>query len=110
MNALHADTESLEYEVDLDEPLEKVWRALTVPEIVAAWIQPDEDEPDSGSVECDLVTAEPPHRVCYQWQRDGEPATYVTFELMRIRGGTRLRLTHATTLQIHGPVAMRMAA
>jgi uncharacterized protein YndB with AHSA1/START domain len=110
MNAPDADAESLEYEVDLDEPLEKVWRALTVPEIVAAWILPEENELESEAVECDLVIAEPPHRVSYRWQRDGEPATYITFELMRIHGGTRLRLTHASTLQISGPVAMRMAA
>ena len=33
-------TESIVVECELDEPREKVWRALTVPEIVAEWLMP----------------------------------------------------------------------
>jgi uncharacterized protein YndB with AHSA1/START domain len=110
MNSPDVAAEDLEYEFELDEPLEKVWRALIDPKIAATWMLPDEEEPQTGALTCDLVSAEPPRRVSYRWQCDDEPASYVTFELARVPGGTRLRLTHAKTLEIRGPVAMLMAA
>ena len=85
MNSPDVAAEDLEYEFELDEPLEKVWRALIDPKIAATWMLPDEEEPPTGALTCDLVSAEPPRRVSYRWQCDDEPASYVTFELARVR-------------------------
>jgi uncharacterized protein YndB with AHSA1/START domain len=104
------DDESLEYEFDIDEPVEKVWRALTIREIALAWMLPDENDADEREVDCQLVHVEPRRSVTYRWQRDAEEESFVTFELTPLRSGTRLRLTHGPALEIRGPVAMLMAA
>ncbi|TIT26619.1 MAG: ATPase, partial [Mesorhizobium sp.] len=38
----HSDaTDSIEFECELPDPPEKVWRALTVPDLLAAWMMPN---------------------------------------------------------------------
>jgi uncharacterized protein YndB with AHSA1/START domain len=101
---------------ELDAPPEKVWRALTVPELLAAWLLPNDIVPEAGrrfrvanapggDVDCEVLASEPPRRLSYRWrgaaeggERDpaGRPLdTVVTFELEATpSGGTRLRLVH----------------
>jgi uncharacterized protein YndB with AHSA1/START domain len=110
MSAPGRDDGSLEYEFDLEEPPDKVWRALIIPEIAATWMPPDEGESDRSKVGCQVVDIEPRRSVTYRWQPDDEPESYVTFELTPLRAGTRLRLTHTRALPIRGPVAMLTAA
>jgi uncharacterized protein YndB with AHSA1/START domain len=87
--------EPIVVECELEEPREKVWRALTVPEIVAEWLNPDGTAPLAPNYE--IVTAERPHRLQYRL-REGEDAVVestVTFELSETPlGGTRLRVVH----------------
>lgn len=98
---------------DLPEPPEKVWRALTVPELLAAWLLPNDIEPavggrfqlrqapDAAPIECEVLEAEPCRLLRYSWrERDGRDRrsgvdSIVTFELTRTgAGGTHLRIVH----------------
>ncbi|MDR7032500.1 SRPBCC domain-containing protein [Mesorhizobium sp. BE184] len=102
-------------ECDLAEPPEKVWRALTVPELLAAWLLPNDMDPaiEAGSrfqlrpgaapIECEVLEADPCRLLRYSWrERDdrenGDASgidSTVSFELARsASGGTRLRIVH----------------
>ena len=82
-------------ECDLDAPPERVYEALTDPQVVAEWL--DDDVPGVGLVERTLVEATP-ERVRYALHSDdGEHAvdSEVTFTLTPTPGGgTRVRLVH----------------
>ncbi|BAV45573.1 Activator of Hsp90 ATPase 1 family protein [Mesorhizobium loti] len=107
-----AASDALEFEYDLAEPPEKVWRALTVPELLAAWMMPNDIRPQTGSnftfagpdaaIECEILDAEPERLLRYSWrERPGDAArqdpldSVVTFTLARtVSGGTHLRIVH----------------
>ena len=115
---MNANTQSkaapdpLEFEYDLAEPPEKVWRALTVPELLAAWMMPNDIRPQTGSnftfagpdaaIECEILDAEPERLLRYSWrEQPGDAArqdpldSVVTFTLARtVSGGTHLRIVH----------------
>lgn len=111
-------------ECDLPDAPEKVWRALTVPELLAVWLAPNDIRPEPGArfrlaatpdlggpVECEVLTAEAPHLLRYRWrQEDGALDSVVSFELTRtVRGGTRLRLVHdGFPLDLTTPLATLM--
>lgn len=125
-------------ECDLRDAPEKVWRALTQPELVAAWLMPGDigaepgrrfslrsDHAEASRVDCEIVESVP-HRVLrYSWRddvarREGLTST-VTFELVpRDDGGTHLRVEHGgfrriearaapTPANTNRPLAMRLA-
>ena len=91
-------------ECDLAEAPGKVWRALTEPELVAAWLVRDD-------VDCQVMEAEPERLLRCSWRSRGDERdglgdrldTVVTFELSETeRGGTHLRIVHegfATIMQ-----------
>ena len=99
-------------ECALDAPPQKVWRALTVPTLVAAWLMPGNVEARAGArfafdgevsglpgrIDCHVLDAEPHRLLRYAWrERDGERTidSVVTFELDPDgQGGTRLRIVH----------------
>jgi uncharacterized protein YndB with AHSA1/START domain len=105
-----ASPDGLEFEYDLAEPPEKVWRALTVPELLAAWMMPNDIRPEIGSrfafagteaaIECEILDAEPERLLRYSWREQpgdaGDPLdSVVTFTLARtVSGGTHLRIVH----------------
>ena len=104
------------FECDFDEPPEKVWRALTDPECLDAWLTNEQP-----STEYEVLEAEP-HRLLRYGCRDREDSgpgvdseqvleSTVTFELSpREAGGTHLRLTHADFRIVAETCALRMAA
>ncbi|MDQ0391651.1 SRPBCC family protein [Labrys monachus] len=126
--------EDVVIECSLDAPPQKVWRALTVPTLVAAWLMPGEVDATPGArfdfdgeasglpgpIECRVLAAEPHRLLRYSWrERDGERTidSVVTFELDADgRGGTRLRIVHgdfvATPLAANTniPAMMMLAA
>jgi uncharacterized protein YndB with AHSA1/START domain len=82
-------------ECDLPEAPDKVWKALTVPKLLAAWL------PDA--VNSEILAAEPNRLLRYRWSgreedRDERGRTLesvVTFELTGTQtGGTHLRVVH----------------
>lgn len=91
-------TEQLEFSAELDEPPEKVWRAISEPELLAKWLP----ELVATEGETPLISAEPiftaeGEEIHYRWHDIGLPEfdTYVVFDLKaRQNGGTLLRITH----------------
>lgn len=82
-------------ECDLPEAPDKVWKALTVPKLLEAWL------PDAAGSE--ILEAEPNRLLRYRWpgreeDRDERGQTLesvVTFELTGTQtGGTHLRVVH----------------
>jgi uncharacterized protein YndB with AHSA1/START domain len=119
-------TDSIVVECDLDEAPEKVWRALTVPELVAQWLtSSDVDEPlkPNADVECEVLESQPNRLLRYSW-RGGENDrdahghtldTVVTFTLTEtVSGGTHLRVVHSgfedTERVLSNDAEWRMAA
>lgn len=120
----------LSFECELPDPPEKVWRALTVPELLAAWMMPNDIRPEAGTrfafaaadapIECEVLDAEPGKRLRYSWRE--RPATgeakgsmgfdsVVTFTLARTAsGGTLLRIIHDNFAVAQPAVAMHGSA
>ncbi|MDX8493169.1 SRPBCC domain-containing protein [Mesorhizobium sp. VK22B] len=104
----------LSFECELPDPPEKVWRALTEPELLAAWMMPNDMKPETGKrfafagpdapIECEVLDAKPGRLLRYSWRErpstgDAErlPAfeSVVTFTLARTpSGGTYLSIVH----------------
>lgn len=70
--------DSLEFQCELPDPPEKVWRALTEPKLLAAWLMPNDIEPEIGSrfalagpaarIDCEILEAEPGRLLRYSWR------------------------------------------
>lgn len=107
------DDDAVVVDCDLDHPPEKVWRALTEPALLAAWLLPNDIAAEEGRrftlrgapgtdqpVDCEVLAADPPRLLRYSWRsRDPEAQpldTVVTFTLDNTEaGGTRLRIVHS---------------
>jgi uncharacterized protein YndB with AHSA1/START domain len=89
-----SDIDKVTTECDLPDAPEKVWRALTEPELLARWL------PDALSSE--VLAAEPPKLLQYRWRAPQDDRdSYVTFELTGTEdGGTHLRVDHRRTATI----------
>jgi uncharacterized protein YndB with AHSA1/START domain len=91
---------SLSFEVQLDAPPAQVWRALTIPEYVARWLDAPtaEDAQRSPSPPAfRLLDTEPQRSVRYSCRDDGDPAaeSIVTFSLRANEaGGAILNIVH----------------
>lgn len=92
---------SVVVERELPYPPEKVWRALSVPELVSEWLMRTEFRlaegerfslvADWGRVDCELREIEPGRRLAYSWDAD-ELRSVVTWTLSPSGGGTVLRM------------------
>ena len=89
-------------ECDLPEPPEKVWKALTEPRLLEAWL------PEVAASE--ILAAEPNRLLSYRWRAGvddkdavGRPVdSVVTFELTgTATGGTHLRVDHREIGRAH---------
>lgn len=111
------DARSIVVECDLPEPPAQVWRALTEPELLAAWLMPNdiraevgarftfqaEAQAGGGPIECEVLAVEPLRLLRYSWRDDDGSRdvsdravdSTVTFVLAATpNGGTHLRLVH----------------
>jgi len=105
-------TSSIAFEVDLPHAPEKVWAALTTPELLTQWLLPASDlklevgapftfktKPYpgwDGTVHCRMLDIEPLERISYAWVvGDMELDTVVTFQLTQTATGTRLSLVQS---------------
>jgi uncharacterized protein YndB with AHSA1/START domain len=105
-----AQTDSISFEFDLPHAPEKVWRALTDPELLAQWLLPVLDlalEPGAaftfktqpypgwdGTVACRMLEIEPRRKLRYAWSVPFLD-TVVTFTLTPTASGTRLSLVQS---------------
>lgn len=103
-----AAEQRLTFDYELDAPPEKVWRALTVQAFVDRWLRPEAAmQHNAKNAAAEVIEAEPPRRLSWNWREPGEPEGVVTFTLTpNAEGGTSLRLVHERRT---GP-AMRPAA
>ena len=108
MSDTSESTESVVVECELPDPPEKVWRALTEPELVAAWLLPN----DPQRVDCKVIESKPHRLLRYAWSDGGDIDSVVTFELHRtVEHGTRLRVVHSGFAQAaNAAVCMLRAA
>ena len=102
--------ETISFEVDLHHPPEKVWRALTDPELLGEWLLPVIGfrlEPGAaftfktqpypgwdGTVNCRFVEIEPLRKLSYAWTVPFLD-TVVTFTLAPTALGTRLSIVQS---------------
>jgi uncharacterized protein YndB with AHSA1/START domain len=96
--------ESLTFECELDASPEKVWRALTVPELLSEWLPTsrlaEDSEPEAVRFsEIETIESRPHEMLRYGLREENAEAgledSTVTFELRpTANGGTWLRLVH----------------
>ena len=103
-------TDSIAFEFDLPHAVEKVWRALTDPVLLAEWLLPvvalklepgaaftfkAEPQPGwDGSVNCRFLEIEAQRKLSYAWVV-GDIDTVVTFTLTPTASGTHLSLAQS---------------
>lgn len=106
MNQPAAETLSITVEREVPHPPEKIWRALTQPQLIEEWLMKNDFMPHvghrfqlrgdwGGVLECEVLVVEPNRKLSYTWNFD-DPAngvqTVVTWTLTPEGKGTRLRM------------------
>ena len=101
MTSAATDTLSVVVERDIPFPAEKIWRALTQPHLIEAWLMKNDFEPvvdhrfnlraDWGAVDCQVLAVEPNRTLSYTWAAMGLESV-VVWTLTPTSAGTRLRM------------------
>ena len=102
MNEASTETLSVVVEREMPYPPEKIWRALSLPHLVEAWLMKNDFSPvvghrfnlraDWGAVDCQVLEVEPNKLLSYSWCAYGLESV-VTWTLTPTRaGGTQLRM------------------
>ncbi|MEG3148693.1 SRPBCC domain-containing protein [Sphingomonas sp. ZT3P38] len=96
-----ATTRTVIVERDIAHPPEKIWRALTQPHLIEAWLMKNAFAPvvghrfdlsaDWGKVDCEVREVEPNRTLAYSWVSQGLDSV-VTWTLTPLATGTRLRM------------------
>jgi len=106
MNAATETSETLSVVVEREVPypVEKIWRALTTPHLIAEWLMKNDFQPvvghkfdfkeDWGSVACEVMEIEPQKTLSYTWGGYGL-GSLVTWTLSPTARGTHLRMEHS---------------
>jgi uncharacterized protein YndB with AHSA1/START domain len=96
-----AETLSVVVERDIAHPPEKIWRALTQPHLIEAWLMKSDFAPDEGrrfqltadwgAVDGQVRIVEPNRILSYSWDTK-DLRSLVTWTLTPTHAGTRLRM------------------
>jgi uncharacterized protein YndB with AHSA1/START domain len=105
------DTQSVIVEREYPHPPEKLWRALTQPHLIEAWLMKNDFVPRvghgftlrgdwGGVLDCEVLTVEPNRTLAYNWDFDSEDPAFalrsvVTFTLTPTESGVHLRMEQA---------------
>jgi uncharacterized protein YndB with AHSA1/START domain len=99
-----AATRSVVVERELPHPPEKIWRALTQPDLIEEWLMKNDFKPvvdhrfnlraDWGVVDCQVLAVEPNRTLTYAWAAYGLKSV-VTWTLTPTNTGTHLRMEHS---------------
>ncbi len=109
MTTAAAETVTVVVERDMPFAPEKLWRALTQPHLIEAWLMKNDFSPKvghrfqlrgdwGGVLDCEVLAMEPNRRLSYTWEYDGaakpdlELRSVVTFTLTPTASGTHLRM------------------
>jgi uncharacterized protein YndB with AHSA1/START domain len=111
MNETTIATRTVVVERDFPFPPEKLWRALTQPHLIEAWLMKNDFAPTvghrfnlrgdwGGILDCEVLTVEPQRTLAYSWNFAHDDPAYnlqstVTFTLTPTPGGTHLRMEQA---------------
>ncbi len=95
------ETRSVVIERDLPFPLERVWRAISDPELMAEWLMSTDFQPHIGAefrftaawgeIECRVIDVQPMERLSYTWNAF-ELCSEVTWSFAPTPMGTHLRM------------------
>ena len=101
MSEAGTETLSVIVEREIPYPPEKIWRALTQPHLIEAWLMKNDFKPvvgqgftlrgDWGAVDCQVRTLEPNKTLSYTWAAYGLESV-VTWTLSATSAGTHLRM------------------
>jgi uncharacterized protein YndB with AHSA1/START domain len=101
MNQVATETRSVIIEREMPHPPEKIWRALTQPHLIEAWLMKGDFKPvmdhrfkftaDWGAVDCQVTAIEPNKTLSYTWAAYGLESV-VTWTLTPTGKGTHLRM------------------
>jgi uncharacterized protein YndB with AHSA1/START domain len=96
-----AETLSVVMERELPYAPERIWRALTQPQLIAEWLMRNDFQPvaghrfdfraDWGSVACQVLAVEPNRSLSYTWVAY-DLKSVVTWTLTPTASGTHLRM------------------
>jgi len=99
-----AETRTLVIEREMPYPPEKIWRALTQPQLIEQWLMKNDFLPavdhrfklsaDWGTVDCQVLVVEPNKTLSYTWAAFGFESV-VVWTLIPTHGGTRVRMEHS---------------
>ena len=101
MTDTSAATRTLVMEREMPYPPEKIWRALTQPQLIEQWLMKNNFQPavdhrfnlsaDWGTVDCKVLVVEPNRTLSYTWAAFGFESV-VVWTLTATDGGTQLRM------------------
>ena len=101
MTDASTELRSVVVEREMAFPPERLWRALTQPHLIEAWLMKNDFKPDLGhefklsgewgAVECRVEAVEPISLLSYTWAAFGLQSV-VTWTLTPTRTGTHLRM------------------
>jgi len=111
MNTPAAETRAVVVEREFPFPPERLWRALTQPHLIEAWLMKNDFAPVvghrfnlrgewGGVLDCEVLAIEPNRTLSYSWDFTHEDTAYdlrsvVTFTLTPTGAGTHLRMEQA---------------
>jgi uncharacterized protein YndB with AHSA1/START domain len=101
MSNTATETRSVVVEREIACAPEKIWRALTQPQLIEEWLMKNDFKPvvhhrfnlraDWGAVDCQVMAVEPNKTLSYTWAAYGLESV-VTWTLTPTSTGTRLRM------------------